>query len=63
MTFMVSVSIKPKIQTCPQRHWRENEKKEKENLPVNPNTIQKAKIQKHIHEDYKHEKFKKIKLY
>ena len=32
-------------------------RKEKENLPVNPDTIQKAKIQKHIHEDYKHKNF------
>ena len=36
----------------PRRHWRENakkrKKKEKENLPVNPNTIQKAKY-KNIH--------------
>ena len=34
-------------------------RKEKENLLVNPNIIQKAKIQKLIHKDYKHEKKKK----
>ena len=53
MTFLVSVSVKLKIQTRPRRHWSEKEKKrkEKENLPVNPNIIQKAKIQKHIHEN------------
>ena len=60
MTFLVSVSIKLKIQTCPRRHWKKIEKKKKEKKSSSkPKHNTKSKIQKHIHENYKHEKFYK----
>ena len=43
MTFLVSVSIKLKIQTCPRRYLRENEIK-KRKPSSKPKTVQKAKF-------------------